>query len=291
MGSMGSLPVHHAAAQDAILKSADKPQYQGAGFGASGSIAVAQDPIGHGIVKSGDAPQYQGAGFGASGSIAVEMDPIGHGIVKSGDKPQYQGAGFGASGSIAVEMDPIGHGIVKSGDKPQYQGAGFGASGSLPVDHAKAQHGIIRGDAKVKEGPADAGSDEIAAHIAARQAAHLDPDRGRKARAWLESILETKLEEPTLEEALKSGVRLCQALNKVYPGSVRKINESKIAFMQIENISNYIKACQVLGFNKSLLFTTGDLYEGKNMTIVADNLYELARMAARKGLGGGFELS
>jgi len=290
MGSMGSLPVQHVAAQDAIIKGGAAPQYGGSGFGASGSIAVEMDPIGHGIIKSGEAPQYGGSGFGASGSIAVEMDPIGHGIVKSGAAPQFGGAGFGASGSIAVEMDPIGHGIVKSGAAPQYGGPGFAASGSLPVEHAKAQHGIIRGDAKVKEGPADAGSDEIAAQIAARQAAHMDPERERKARAWMEALLETKFEEATFQEALKTGVRLCQALNKVYPGSVRKINESKIAYMQIENIGNYIKACQVLGFNKSLLFETGDLYEGKNLTIVVDNVFELARMGARKGIGAGVDL-
>jgi len=281
---MGSLVTEKEARLDAIVKGGDKPQYGGAGFGASGSIAVAQDPIGHGIVKSEEKPQYGGSGFGSSGSIAVEMDPIGHGIVKSGQAPQYGGAGFGASGSIAVAMDPIGHGIVKSGDKPQYGGPGFASMGSLPVDHQKPQHGIIRGDARVKEGPADAGSDQIADQIAARQAAHLDPERERKARAWIEAVLETKFEEATLAEALKSGVRLCQALNKVYPGSVRKINDSKIAYMQIENIGNYIKACQTLGFNKSLLFETADLFESKNLTIVVDNLYELARMGSRKGL-------
>jgi len=103
----------------------------------------------------------------------------------------------------------------------------------LPVDHAKPGHGIIRGDAKIKEGPADHGSDEIAAGIAARQAAHLDPERERKARAWLEHVLEAKLEEPSLIEALKSGVVLCKAMNKVFPGSVKTINDSKIAFKQI----------------------------------------------------------
>jgi len=286
MGSMGSLAVEREVRQDAILKGGgEKPQYGGSGFGASGSIAVEMDPIGHGIIKSDQKPQYQGAGFGASGSIAVEMDPIGHGIVKAGDKPQYGGAGFGASGSIAVEMDPIGHGIVKSADKPQYGGPGFGSMGSLPVDHAKPGHGIIRGGAVAKEGPADAGSDEIGAHIAARQAAGFNPERERKGREWLEAVLETKFEEPTLAEALKSGVRLCQALNKVYPDAVRHINDSKVAFKQIENIGNYLKACRTLGINKSLIFETADLFESRNLTIVIDNVYELARLGSNKGVG------
>jgi len=286
MGSMGSLVPEREARLDAIIKGGgEKPQYGGSGFGASGSIAVEMDPIGHGIVKSDQKPQYQGAGFGASGSIAVEMDPIGHGIVKSGAAPQYGGAGFGASGSIAVEMDPIGHGIVKSGDKPQYGGPGFASMGSLPVDHAKPGHGIIRGGAVAKEGPADAGSDEMGAHIAARQAAHHDPERERKARAWLEFAVDAKFEEATLAEALHSGQRLCLALNRVYPGSVRAISDSKIAFKQMENIGNYLKACANLGINKSLIFETADLYESRNMTIVVDNVYELARLAAQKDIG------
>jgi len=154
----------------------------------------------------------------------------------------------------------------------------------LPVDHQKPSHGIIRGDAKVKEGPADHASDEMAAGIAARQAASLDPERERKARAWLERALETKLEEPSLMEALKSGVILCKALNKVYPGSVRSIHESKTAFKQIENIGNYLKAWTTLGLNKSLVFETQDLYENRNPTIVVENVYELARVGSQKGI-------
>jgi len=268
---------------DAIVKAgADKPQYGGSGFGSSGSIAVERDAVGHGIVKAGDKPQYGGAGFGASGSIAVEKDAIGHGIVKAGDKPQYGGAGFGASGSIAVAQDGVGHGIVKGVDKPQYGGAGFAASGSLPVDHARPQHGIIRADAKVHDGPADASSDEIKAGIAARQAAHFDPERERKARAWLERLLGVSFPEEKLVEVLKSGVHLCHALNKVYPNSVRSINSSAIAFKQRENIGNYVKAWGTLGLNKSLAFETEDLFEGRNMTIVVDNVYELARVGIQR---------
>jgi len=97
--------------------------------------------------------------------------------------------------------------------------------------------------------------------------------------------LEEKFEEPTLQESLKNGVRICKALNKVYPASVRQINDKKLDFPQRENIGNYVKACKNLGFNKSLCFETNDLFEGANMTQVVDNLHQLALAGARKGIG------
>jgi len=221
------------------------------------------------------------------GSLKTEKEERLDNIVKAGmDKPQYGGSGFGASGSIAVDKEKVGHGIVKEGlDRPQYGGAGFGASGSIAVEKERIGHGIVRGDAKIKEGPADASSDSVGEHIKARQGARFDEPRANKVRAWLEAVLEEKFEEASLEEALKSGVRICKALNKVYPNTVRTINEGKIAFKQIENIGNYIKGCKNLGFNKSLLFETSDLYEGRNMTQVVDNLAQLATSGSRKGVG------
>jgi len=275
---------------DGIVKAGmDRPQYGGAGFASQGAIAVQKDPISHGIVHDGlDRPAFGGSGFAASAALSPDKEAKLDGIVKAGmDRPQYGGAGFGAQGSIAVAKDPIGHGIVKEGlDRPQYGGAGFAAQGSIAVEKERVSHGIIRGDAKINDGPIDAGSDAIHDHIRARQVAQFDPAKESKARAWLESILEEgKFQEDNLQDALKSGERLCKALNKVYPNSVRNINASKTAFKQIENIGNYVKAWKNLGLNKSLAFDTADLYEGRNMTLVVDNIHELATVGVRKGLG------
>jgi hypothetical protein len=229
----------------------------------------------------------EAAPIGSMGSLYTEKDKPLDAIVKAGmDKPQYGGSGFGSSGSIAVEKEKVGHGIVKEGlDRPQYGGAGFAASGSIAVEKEKVSHGIIRGDAKIKEGPADASSDGIAEQIKQKQDAKYNSSRADRVKAWLEEVLGERFEEPTLQEALKSGIRICKALNKVYPDSVRTINDSKVAFKQIENIGNYLKAYKNLGFNKSLAFETPNLYEGTNMTQVVDNLHQLALAGGRKGVG------
>jgi hypothetical protein len=237
------------------------------------------------MAKPSGLAEDQVAPIGVMGSLKTEKEAKLDQIVKAGmDRPQYGGSGFASVGSIAVEKEKS-HGIVKEGvDRPQYGGSGFGSSGSIAVEKEKVSHGIIRGDAKIKEGPPDASSDEIKEAIKQKQAAKLDQSRADRVKAWLETVLGEQFEEPTLQEALKSGVRICKALNKVYPGSIRQINEQKVAFPQRENIGNYVKACKILGFNKSLLFETNDLFEGTNMTQVVDNLNQLALHGARKGV-------
>lgn len=229
------------------------------------------------------------APIGSMGSLYNEKEKRLDAIVKEGmDKPQYGGSGFASVGSIAVEKEKTGHGIVKEGlDRPQYGGSGFASSGSIAIEKEKVSHGIIRGDAKIKEGPADASSDAIKEGIKQKQEAKFSSERAGKVQAWLEAVLDEKFSEENLQLALKSGVRIARALNKVYPQSIRVINDkpNAAAFLQIENIGNYVKACKNLGFNKSLLFETNDLYEGNNMTQVVNNLHQLALAGARKGVG------
>jgi len=174
------------------------------------------------------------------------------------------------------------HGIVRSEEKAQHQGAGFATMGSLQTEKELVTHGIIAPGTKIKEGPADASSDTVNEHIQKRLETKYDPAREQKARAWLEALLGEKFEEENFQEALKSGVRLCSALNKVYPQSVPKIATTGPVFVQRENIGNYVKACGRLGFNKSNLFETTDLYDGKNLTKVVENVYELAHFGSRK---------
>lgn len=154
--------------------------------------------------------------------------------------------------------------------------------GSLQTEKELVTHGIIAPGTKIKEGPTDAFSDTVHEHIQKRIETKFDKPREQKARAWLEELLGEKFEEETFQDALKSGIRLCNALNKVYPQSVPKVNLTGPVFVQRENIGNYVKACGRLGFNKSNLFETTDLYDGKNLTKVVENVYELAHFGSRK---------
>jgi len=185
-------------------------------------------------------------------------------------------------GSVATEKEKTGHGIVKSEARAQHGGAGFATMGSLAMEKEAVGHGIIAPGAKIKEGPADVSSDAMMEGIQARQEVKYDSSRASKAQKWLEAALGETFSEPTLQEALKDGVRLCKALNLVYPGTIPKISDKATVYVQRENVDKYVKACGRLGFNKSLLFDVPDLYDGKNMTKVVENVYELAHFGNRK---------
>lgn len=282
LGSTGSIHVEKDPISHGIIKTTEKPQYGGSGFGTTGSNFIEKEKTSHGIVRSEEKAQHQGAGFATMGSIATEKEKTGHGIVRSEEKAQHQGAGFATMGSIATEKEKTGHGIVRSEERAQHQGSGFATMGSLPTDKEAIGHGIIAPGAKIKEGPADESSSSINDSIKVRQETKYDSARAEKAKKWLEELLKETFAEETLQEALKSGVRLCNALNLVYPGTIPKINSKDTVYMQRENLDKYVKACGRLGFNKSILFDVPDLYDGKNLTKVVENIYELAHFGSRK---------
>ena len=65
--------------------------------------------------------------------------------------------------------------------------------------------------------------------------------------------------------ALKNGKVLCKLINAIKPGSVKKINENKMTFKEMENINCFLSACEEIGVKKVDLFQTVDLYEGQNI--------------------------
>jgi len=130
----------------------------------------------------------------------------------------------------------------------------------------------------------DTGTAQLDAEIQKKLELKWDSEKEANARTWLESVLEEKFTEGTLQAALQNGIRLCQAANKVAPGIVKSINKQKMPALQRENISNYLKACSSMSFNKANIFETTDLYDGKNMVKVVENIYELANKGQKRGL-------
>jgi hypothetical protein len=102
-------------------------------------------------------------------------------------------------------------------------------------------------------------------------------------QAWVEEVLGTKVfqEGVTSAEALKDGIALCRLMQALRPGSLRKYNQMKGAFFQLENISMFLGACtQHLGLAKSDLFDVRDLYDQSNFVKVLHTL-ELVHRAAK----------
>ncbi|ETE62831.1 Calponin-3 [Ophiophagus hannah] len=81
---------------------------------------------------------------------------------------------------------------------------------------------------------------------------------------------------PNFQLGLKDGIILCELINKLQPGSIKKINQSKLNWHQLENIGNFIKAIQQYGMKPHDIFEANDLFENGNMTQVQTSLVALA---------------
>ncbi|KAI2517976.1 calponin 3, partial [Homo sapiens] len=88
---------------------------------------------------------------------------------------------------------------------------------------------------------------------------------------------------PNFQLGLKDGIILCELINKLQPGSVKKVNESSLNWPQLENIGNFIKAIQAYGMKPHDIFEANDLFENGNMTQVQTTLVALAGLAKTKG--------
>jgi len=63
------------------------------------------------------------------------------------------------------------------------------------------------------------------------------------------------------------GTYLCQAMNLLKPGSIRKFySHPKVTMLRIENIGFFLNACEAeLSFSPFQLFSATDLIDGQNM--------------------------
>ncbi|XP_044128928.1 transgelin-2-like [Bufo gargarizans] len=84
---------------------------------------------------------------------------------------------------------------------------------------------------------------------------------------------------------LKDGTVLGHLINSLAPKSVAKIQTSAMAFKQMEQVSQFLKACERYGIAAADLFQTVDLWEGKDMATVQRTLMNLGGLAVTKDDG------
>ncbi|EME46247.1 hypothetical protein DOTSEDRAFT_70294, partial [Dothistroma septosporum NZE10] len=109
------------------------------------------------------------------------------------------------------------------------------------------------------------------------------PQAANEARTWMESTLGTSLPTGDLLDVLKDGVALCNLANlAVQPqhGAI-KFKASAMPFIQMENISHFLKACEMPPLNMPAhdRFLTVDLYEQKDPAQVLQCLGAFSRQA------------
>ncbi|KAI1754170.1 hypothetical protein F4782DRAFT_45424 [Xylaria castorea] len=107
------------------------------------------------------------------------------------------------------------------------------------------------------------------------------PAAAAEARSWIEGILGNSLSSTDLLEGLKDGVALCKLVNLAVGPPGVKFKQSAMPFVQMENISHFLRACQSppLNLQEHDMFLTVDLYEQKDPAQVMQCISAFSRAA------------
>ncbi|XP_062873016.1 calponin-3-like [Trichomycterus rosablanca] len=133
--------------------------------------------------------------------------------------------------------------------------------------------------AAFNKGPAYGLSAEVKSKIAQKY----DMQKEEELRFWIEEVTGMPIGE-NFQAGLKDGMILCTLINTLRPGSIKKINHSKLNWHKLENLGNFIKAILDYGLKPNDIFEANDLFENGNMTQVQTTLLALAGMAKTKGV-------
>merc|ERR1712157_411504 len=96
------------------------------------------------------------------------------------------------------------------------------------------------------------------------------PELEAEVIAWIETLTGKKKGSESLAEWLKNGQVLCELVNAIKPGTVKKINTQNLPFKQMENITYFMNAAREFGVPENAMFGTPDLYENKNIGSVVN---------------------
>lgn len=101
---------------------------------------------------------------------------------------------------------------------------------------------------------------------------------------WIFEVLGEKVPAGQYEDILKDGIVLCKLINKMAPGSVKKIQERGTNFQLMENVQRFQAAIKKYGVPEEEIFQTADLFERRNIPQVTLCLYSLGRTVNLKRL-------
>ncbi|XP_057707979.1 LIM domain only protein 7-like isoform X2 [Corythoichthys intestinalis] len=96
-------------------------------------------------------------------------------------------------------------------------------------------------------------------------------DAFNEAQRWIEDVTGKSFGSSDFRAALENGVLLCDLINQIQPGIIKKLNRHCTPIAGLDNINVFLKACGKLGLNESQLFDPGDLQDLSTRAIVRRN--------------------
>ncbi|XP_077421019.1 LIM domain only protein 7-like isoform X2 [Vanacampus margaritifer] len=96
-------------------------------------------------------------------------------------------------------------------------------------------------------------------------------DAFNEAQRWIEEVTGKSFGCGDFRAALENGVLLCDLINQLKPGIIKKLNRLATPIAGLDNINVFLKACGELGLNESQLFHPGDLQDLSTRAIARRN--------------------
>ncbi|XP_054642874.1 LIM domain only protein 7 isoform X7 [Dunckerocampus dactyliophorus] len=91
-----------------------------------------------------------------------------------------------------------------------------------------------------------------------------------EAQRWIEAVTKKTFKGKDFRSALENGVLLCDLINRIKPGVVKKVNRLPTPIAGLDNINVFLKACFNLGLKEAQLFHPGDLQDLSSRVTVKD---------------------
>ncbi|KAM6955571.1 LIM domain only protein 7 isoform 2-T2 [Lycodopsis pacificus] len=82
-----------------------------------------------------------------------------------------------------------------------------------------------------------------------------------EAQRWIEAVTKKRFGSDDFRSALENGVLLCDLINKIKPGVIRRVNRLPTPIAGLDNLNVFLKACRKLGLKEAQLFHSGDLQD------------------------------
>uniref|UniRef100_G1KXH7 LIM and calponin homology domains 1 n=1 Tax=Anolis carolinensis TaxID=28377 RepID=G1KXH7_ANOCA len=92
-----------------------------------------------------------------------------------------------------------------------------------------------------------------------------------EAQQWIEQVTGRTFGDKDFRLGLENGVLLCELLNSIKPGLVKKINRLPTPIAGLDNIALFLRGCKELGLKESQLFDPGDLQDTSNRAAVKNH--------------------
>ncbi|XP_043826370.1 LIM and calponin homology domains-containing protein 1 isoform X2 [Dromiciops gliroides] len=89
-----------------------------------------------------------------------------------------------------------------------------------------------------------------------------------EAQKWIEQVTGRSFGDRDFRTGLENGILLCELLNAIKPGLVKKINRLPTPIAGLDNIILFLRGCKELGLKESQLFDPGDLQDTSNRVAV-----------------------